>query len=423
MNPFPLLLALGLGDPFVRYPLPGGAELLVLEAPGAPGESVFVSLPHGLLDDRPGAAQESHLLEHFLIRGSEPDGLSVDGLAINGETGGGSLRLEVLAPAERWRDALVRPARWLAVRTLGDEVLAREQQRIGEEEASTARGGFTHKWALAAWSQVVAGGLERAAVHGDPLAARVQALGLRAEELARLGPGARIVAAGPAKAAEVLELVQREYAACLRAPAAEPALKSKAECKSYSAHWDLPAEHELAWIVLPDKQPEDLAAAWVLEQGAWLLLAQSGAGLLQPGQAQAELARLPGLGRALLLSAGGFERARADKVHALLEDVRERLEHMDSAKSWETALAGCRMQLGAAPDFAAQRAQLAGNPVATWIEGQYALNLLALELRTGLSVPRLRELLEKKAGERVARLAAVLAEPARRGSLRLIGNN
>src|SRR5689334_17080029 len=242
MNPFPLLLALLPGDPFVRHTLPGGAELAVLELPEAPGESVFVALPHGLLCDRPGAAQEAHLLEHFLIRGSEPDGLEVDGLRINGETSGATLRLEVLAPAERWREALARPARWLATRSASAEVLAREQQRIGAEEAGTTAGGFTHKWALAAWSQVVAGGLERAAVHGDPAGARIEALAARAEELARLGPGARIVAAGPATAAEVLELVRKEYAARLRAPAAAPAPKVAPACKAFRASWDLAAE-------------------------------------------------------------------------------------------------------------------------------------------------------------------------------------
>jgi len=418
MNPFPLLLALLPTDPFVRHALPGGAELLVLEAPGAPGESIFVALPHGLLDDLPGAAQESHLLEHFLIRGAEQDGLLVDGLRINGETNGATLRLEVLAPAERWRDALARPARWLATRTASAEVLAREQQRIGAEELSTASGGFTHKWALAAWSQVVAGGLERAAVHGDPAGAKLDGLGARAEELARLGPGARIVAAGPAKADEVLELVRKEYAASLRPPAAAPAPKVAPECKAYRASWDLAGEHELVWILLPVREPVDRAAAWVLEQAAWMSLAQSGKGLWNPGQALAELAVLPGLGRALLLSAGGFEPARSDEVHARLEDVCKRLA---SEKSWESLLASCRMQIGEAPDFAAQRKQLAGNPMAAWIEGQYALNLLALELRIGLDVPRLRAELGGKAGERAAALARTLADPARRGSLRLRG--
>src|ERR1043165_210925 len=118
----PLFLALAslASDPFVRHALPGGAEVCVLELPNAPGTSVFVILPFGLAGDEAGHAQGAHLLEHLLIRGVDPNGLEVEGLRINGETGAATLRLEVLAPAEKWREALARPARWLASRKLDE---------------------------------------------------------------------------------------------------------------------------------------------------------------------------------------------------------------------------------------------------------------------------------------------------------------
>lgn len=413
--------ALGGSDPFVRSSLPGGAELCVLEAPAAPGASVFVMLPCGLLHDRPAHAQEAHLLEHFLIRGVDPEGFQVDTLRINGETDGATLRLEVLAPAEHWRDALGRPARWLATRELGEGQLALERQRIAAEEESTTRGGFTHKWALAAWSQVIAGGAARAAVHADAQQQGAADLGARAAQLARLGRGARIVVAGPLHASEVRELVLQEYA---RAFATEPSETSPAATApraraSVKAGWDLAAEHELEWTELPLQDAGDRAAALLLEQQAFSTLLQRSQKLLRPGQASASLPALPGVGTVLLFSAGGFAPAQHESVQQLFASVRSELAARQTEASWKQAVAAARLRLGPAPDFQAQRRLLGQNPLAAWIEGQYALDLATLEIGSGARIPELAAGLDAGCAARAARLARALLEPERTGSLHL----
>ncbi len=412
---------LGGSDPFVRSSLPGGAELCVLEAPAAPGAAVFVMLPCGLLHDRPAHAQEAHLLEHFLIRGVDPGGFEVDTLRINGETDGATLRLEVLAPAERWRDALARPARWLATRELDEPQLVLERQRIAAEEQSTTSGGFTHKWALAAWSQVIAGGAARAAVHADAQQESAADLGARAAQVARLGRGARIVVAGPLHAAEVRELVLQEYARAFATgqPEASPAAVAPRARASVKAGWDLAAEHELEWTELPLRDAGDRAAALLLEQQALATLLQRSGKLLRPGQASASLKTLPGVGTVLLFSAGGFAPAQHEPVQQLFAAVRSELAGLQGEASWKQAMAAARMRLGPAPDFQAQRRQLARNPMATWIEGQYALDLATLEIAGGARIPELVDGLDAGCAARAVRLARALIEPGHTGSLHL----
>ena len=71
----------------------------------------------------------------WLIRTTDPEGLVVDGIRINGETMHSGMRLETIAPAAQWREALERHPQWLAARRFTATSLAREKRMIAGEES------------------------------------------------------------------------------------------------------------------------------------------------------------------------------------------------------------------------------------------------------------------------------------------------
>ena len=129
-----------------RFALANGITVTAVHAAQAPKQVVFTTLPLGLLLDGPGESQFSHLLEHMMIRSTDPVGLEVDGVTFNGETMNTSLRLETFCAPERIADALDRHVRWLATRHVDQRTLEQEKELIALEETNTVAGGYTHKW-------------------------------------------------------------------------------------------------------------------------------------------------------------------------------------------------------------------------------------------------------------------------------------
>ncbi|MFG0317727.1 MAG: protein kinase, partial [Planctomycetota bacterium JB042] len=263
----------GLGG--VERTLGNGVRAAVVELPSAPSQAFFTILPLGLLADAPGEAQFAHLLEHMMIRSTDPDALEVDGLRLNGETNGRFLRLESIGPPDRWRTALDRHAGWLSARDVDPEVLAREKVRIAGEEEQTARNGYTGKWALAAWNQVVRHGLPHAAVHGDVADATVEAVRRRLAAAVPIGDAVRVVAVGPASAEEVLAALEETIGAIEPRDPAPAAAANPGDAVEHEATWDLDAFHHAEWYPLPDASAGDRLAAAVLARVLTIRLASA----------------------------------------------------------------------------------------------------------------------------------------------------
>lgn len=383
-------------DPFERRTLSNGVELCVLQAPRAPRQALFTFLPLGLLRDGPGQAQCSHLVEHMLIRSTDPDSLRAGGILLNGETTGDLLRLETIGPVAAWREAAARHPRWLAARAFDGEALAREKVRIEGEEASTVPRAATGKWAQAAWSQVVRGGLEHAAVHGDVAAMTLAGLEELVAARVRVGPGVRIVASGPVGIDELAAFLEAAFDS-VPAPA-DDGERSRARGGEGTqlfrpglreATWDLDAAHYLEWYPLPDGTPADAAFALVLEGRVGLALAGSGHTALKGGRALAGVRlRAPGA-RALSISVPVEHDVDVEALQAAIRTVLEPLRAEGAHETLALARMQYAFQLGAMPDFEALRARLAENPAADMIEAQTALTWSTLELTSGLTLPEL----------------------------------
>lgn len=389
MIPIALAILSLLAAPPARqdFALENGIRVTVVHAPGAPREAIFTILPIGLLTDDARRAQHSHLLEHALIRSTDPLALAADGFLLNGETQGTTLRLETIAEPARWREALTRHARWLTVRVFDPVMIEREKTSAAGELDTTVPLGHTQKWALAAFAQVVRHGLPHAAVRGD--LASATAGDMQSSAAAHVGPSprVRIVLVGPVAPKDVRETLEAGIGKLPAMPAlalAAPVSPVKpAPPGDRAATWDLAARHYLEWYPLPDDGPADRVAGALLATAITQSLMTSARGA--PGTAIASAEAVPGMGRLLFVSAS--LPAGADPA-ALRARVRGAIDGLAAPAPGMPDLAA-RLRMAAAeiselPDFAALRKARAGQPGIEFLEANVCLGLVGFEEGTGL---------------------------------------
>jgi len=377
-------------DPFSRFELPGGARLVVLQLADAPRQSTFTFLPLGLLHDDAEHAQYSHLVEHMLIRSTDPDNLSAPGMTFNGETTGDALRVETYAEVEKWEASLDRHLKWLELEAVSEEDLEREKGRIAREEASTVQNGYTHKWAEAAWNQIVRHGRSHAAVHADVVGATPDGLlDYAKQHLGQLNT-VLIASVGPvdpaairAKLAEGLS----ERTVALSSTPRQASNKKLPARTTTTATWDLDAHHMVQWMELRDRDARDRVAGHALVQLLNMELAKPGE--FKVGHLFTSTASVPE-GRYLMFSASLAEPEDADRARAVFESA---LDKVLSGKSFPIpiALTQLRAQAAQSIDPAPARKQLErmGRDT-TLIEAQLLLTAVMNELRLGLNYEETR---------------------------------
>lgn len=260
---------------FHRLQLESGIRVVIVHAPDAPRQTIFTFLPLTMANDDANRAQWSHLLEHMLIRSTDPIGLSADGVQFNGETTHIYLRLETFCEPDKWTDALGRHVKWLTINSFDAGILEREKSVIASEEQFTAQQGFTTKFALATWNQVVHHGAAHAAVHDDVANATAQDVEQYAARRVPADTSVLIATVGPLAAdrarAEIAAAFGPIKSRMFNAPRAGDAAAADDEDeqewidgRSLSATWDLSTRHAMWFWRLPDRQPATLAAATVI---------------------------------------------------------------------------------------------------------------------------------------------------------------
>jgi len=386
------------------FSLDNGIRVTIVHAPAATREAIFTVLPLGLLGDDVRRAQHSHLLEHALIRSTDPQGLSAPGFTLNGETQATTLRLETIAEAPYWREALTRHGRWLTARVFDPAMLEREKAAAASELDTTVPHGFTHKWATAAWAQIVRHGLKHAAVRGDVASATVA--DMQTYVAAHVGPSprVRIVCVGPIAPKDVRETL---VAGIGMLPAAQglappPPPDAAPAPSDRSATWDLPARHYIEWYALPDGGPSDRAAAALLATAITQNLMLAGETKIL---ATAEAA--PGVGRVLFVSAPLAADASPDAIRAATRKAIDALaKPAAGSPDLATRIRMASAEVGGLPDFAAIRKARAGQPGLDLLEGNMILGLVAVEESTGLSG---NDLAAAYGGLKPERLAAIVS--------------
>lgn len=404
-----------LADPFTRYELANGVRLAVFHVPDATLQATFTLLPFGLRDDPRGRAQLAHVVEHMLIRSTDPTGFGDGELRLNGETTATAVRLESMAPPGRWKEALGRHARWLSATSFEPDVLEREKESALAELLTTVPSGFTGKWAEAAWAQVALFGATSVAVRGDVERLDVDDVAESVRARVPIGPEVEIVCSGPIEPADVLAEAQRSIGGLERreASAERAEQRDPYALGDVDATWDLAAKHYLEWYPLGES---DAAARVVLASCLHTeLLLDAGRG---EGPSRVQLASVsllgaprPGVLFSFPIGADGdVEKARAAVEKAIASTRRGVLVR--------ATIASTAAQVRAVPDFTALRRRFEGRPNADVLEAQVALDLVSRERATGLRTPDFARRLAELDADEVRELAKELAD-AKRSSVLL----
>jgi predicted Zn-dependent peptidase len=431
-------------EPFAEFRAGPGTRFSVLEVKDAPRETLFAFVPTGLLDDAAHQAQLAHLVEHMLIRSTDREGQSDGEITFNGETDDVALRLEVQAPPKRTGDALDKLLGWLQTTACDADLLEIEKQKIGLELDTTCKGGFTHKWALAAWNQVVRRGAKNAAVRGDVdhAAIRGDVMSATAEiveaaiddrvDLARV----RIVAVGPVPVGELKALAQQQLAkrlglgalggalegAAAKRHEAEAAKRAKGQVPlatgDLTATWDLPNSHLLAWYLLPVGRADDAAAALVLAQLLSVRLQADPILAQQKVVALASAAAVVPEGRLLMLSASGAADAATvlARFNAAIAEIFAPTPQLGTV---ENCLKMMTVEFAGLPDFKAQRRLFARAELADQFEAQVALNVASREQSAGHTFGELGAAFARITKSELETLVKNRLVPAKRSTLRL----
>ena len=405
--------------------LPGGARLSVLHAPDALRQSTFLFAPLGLCADAPHHAQFAHLAEHMLIRAVDPGNqMDIDGIALNGETGLASMRLETIALPDQWRTAVTRPVRWFAARSFDQETLTNEKRKIAMEERNTTANGFTHKWAGAAWNQVINHGLGHAKVHGDVAAADLTTLRSYVDRHVSWGPDIRIYSVGPTSAKSIYEAVAaavEEHAPDMAAadasgdrPSGSP--EDPEPPADRTATWDLPARHYIEFYELPDQSTATLAAAKVLAQLLTIRLMQTPKLRQQGVQPLASLDYQQGQRKLLTISAFLPEKAILEEVQGHVTNTIAKAPNEFFVRQ---VIAHMVTQLAVLPDFAKLRKGLANPKLAELREANQLLQLAMQEQSLGVDMADLSKTYQSVTFDQIESLAKAQLDPTKRRTLLL----
>jgi hypothetical protein len=410
--------------PWVEGRLPNGVRWVLVDAPLMDTQVHFTLLPWGLLGDGSDQAQMAHLVEHALVRSVDPDaeGIEVDGVMVQGETMALNMRLETYAPLDRWEQALGWHGDWLARRGLDGEVLEgllpAERGKVMDEVDLTTRSHFTHKWALAAWNQVVRHGAEHVAVYGD-----VEDVGpdaVLAEISGRVGPGPDVVfvSVGPAPAEQVYAVMEEVLGELPAVEARVPApTLAPEQIRGQAEHrltWDVPVGHYMAYYPLPDDGPLDRVAADALAAIANHRLAQRGTLAQARVQAVASADLVTPEGRWLLFSASLPRPQDEALVSLVLGEVADGLYSLPEAS---LVVADMTSQLGDWPEFGTLREMMSSQPGVEWIEAMQTLFLLYAQLNMDLPKDELPSVYGRLTPEFLEAFAADRVVPANRSVL------
>jgi predicted Zn-dependent peptidase len=239
--------------------LTNGLRVVSVCFPGSTNAAIFTYLPMGLAGDGPNQAQWAHLVEHLVIRSTQPGDLS----QANAETLPNHMRLDFYGNLGNWKEGLSQQRRWLQGVPFTQASLEAEKPKVAAECDFTARNFATHKFALAAWAQGYRHDQKRAALKQD--VARASLADIQAYRDSRLALLSNVVVciAGGLDSAQTLPVAAAALGTI--GSRATPAPPVQLHPGRHEMTWDLPARHlVLTWPISAapaDDFPALLAAA------------------------------------------------------------------------------------------------------------------------------------------------------------------
>jgi len=376
--------------------LENGIRVILLYISDSNNVSVFTFLPMGLVDDAPGQAQWSHLVEHLTIRTTVPSG----SLEANGETLPDHMRLDFYGTVKNWQEAISHHAKWLKGIPFTKENLRTEKLQVNSECDFVAKRQATHKFAMAAWAQGYRHGQEHAAIKEDiNIATLGQIQQYRDKHL--FVPNETVVCVVGGIDAKTLKPVISKQLGTITSEATM-AEQVSLHPGSRKMTWDLNARHlVLTW---PIPAISDMSYPSIMAVGPWLMMKLS---------AEPELKKLSGMifaGTDLVTPEGNFFYVSASiKPDVSFDDVRKRIESQlrilssETSALTEVSLLGPQLsyQLTNLPDPKLAKAQAPPNISYAMIEGNIGLQWAMHDFRYGRFRSLLAQRLKNVSGEKV----------------------
>ncbi len=244
-----------------RFTLKNGLRVVVLHVPEAKDFGAFTVLPLALAFDGREKTQWSHLIEHLTIRTTGP---VADYRRRNGETFHDAMHLDALGPQVEWQAALDLQFKWLSGMRFSIASFEEEVPNALSEIDATLKNQFTHKWATAAWNQVVRHGAPHVAVRGALESAALQEvenyrnrhfLDFRRTVLCVIGSVPPEIARRT--------ITKRFSGLTSNAEGPPRATRDLGTTRGIAATWDLPARHYIETYPAPADDHPDYPALYV----------------------------------------------------------------------------------------------------------------------------------------------------------------
>jgi predicted Zn-dependent peptidase len=383
------------------FTLSNGIRVVSLYIQDSNNVSIFTYLPMSLASDGPSQTQWSHLVEHLVIRTTVPFGSQ----QANAETLPDHTRLDFYGTINNWQEGLSHHAKWLKGIPFTEKILQAEKLNINSECENVARRLFTHKFAMAAWTQGYRHGLKHAALKADINKASLDEIQeYRDKYLAVLNRAVVCVVGGVD--AKTLKPVVTEKLGNIQTNASLPKAV-KLHPGEHKMTWDLDAKHLVLTWPIPNFTENDYAALVVA--GQWLNMKFF---------SDAELKPLTGMvlaGADLTVPEGNFFYISASlKPESSFDDVKGKIiRHLQTLRSQPAALIEAAMlgqqlsyQMTNLMDPAVFKAQAPPNVTMAMIEGNLAIQWAMHDFRYGLHRATLAKQLTVVAAQQVSQAAA-----------------
>lgn len=380
--------------------LKNGVRVGYLYEPESKHLSIFSFLPMGLASDEADRCGWSHLLEHLVIRTTDPASLQ----EANAETVVDHMRLDFYGTVGNWREGLSRHARWLGGMPFTKQTLKAEKVNANSEGDIVAPKLFTHKFAFSAWSQICRHGRAHAGVKADVNAATLKDIQQYRDQHLFIPQRTFVCAIGGVDPKEFLAAVEESIGKLTSD--AKPLAAVSPRPGDRDATWDLDARHiMLVWPIAAPANVEDHGPLMLAAPLVMALAAQD-----------ANLSKLAGpvLAGADLASPEGwhFYVSAALRPGASVAEVRRILaghvEHLKQVKDDELPVADVgRMLAGQLrpQNPESLKAQMPPGLPAGMAEAQVGLMWGTQEFRYGSQRELLAKKLEQTSAAQVRRVA------------------
>ncbi len=266
-----LKLPFAYSDPKVsRFTLSNGIRVVNLHVENAKDVGIFSYLPLGFVGDAKAKTQWSNLIMHLSIRSTGP----IDYRTSNAETMTDNMRFDFIGNTDTWTHGLKLHAKWLSGLPFTAESLAEARPNALAQIEFVEKNLATHKYADAAWHQVVQHGINDIAIRGNIQSAQLSDLQEYRDQNLVQKDGVLLCVIGGVDPDTLKESMEEGLGAISLTEKKLPHKIGSTEItRDQNATWDLKVTHYMEAYPMPSPEDKDYPSLYItslLLQGSLL---------------------------------------------------------------------------------------------------------------------------------------------------------